>query len=226
MNKFPNEQVSRLEVTVDDAVAVRVHQRLADLVRDTDRVLERQPMALGLLEQIFERATGHELAYHKEAAIVLADVIDIDDVGMLAELAHRTRLAPHPGPAVVVKSIGLDQRKRHIALQASVMRQIDDLAAALAEQAFDLVSPPGECGRRGWLRACQVGLPYARGSLSVDLEDRRAPCLRFISADSKTVLTSSEEPDGLRHSRRATLFALLGQRDRLAVATCKRGGNR
>src|SRR5689334_5747566 len=48
-------------------------ERLADLVRDADRVSEWQPMALGLLEQVFERATCHVLAYDKESACVLTD---------------------------------------------------------------------------------------------------------------------------------------------------------
>ncbi len=150
---------------MDDAPAVRVDQRLADLVRDAQRVFERQPMAIGLLEQIFERATRHVLAYDKEPARVLADVIDIDDVGMLAELAHRARLAPHAGLAVIVKTVGLDQRKRDFAFQPSVARQINELAAALAEQALDFVSPAGERSRQRWLRACQVDLRYACASL-------------------------------------------------------------
>ena len=73
--------------------------------------------------------------------------------------------APHPGLAVIVKPVGLDQRKRDIALEASITREVNELAAAFAEQALDLISTAGKLGRQRWLRACQVDLPYAGASL-------------------------------------------------------------
>ena len=57
------------------------------------------------------------------------------DVRVVAEAPHRLRLALHAGEPVGVEAFGLDQGERHVAVQLRVVREVDALAPALAEEA-------------------------------------------------------------------------------------------
>ena len=91
-------------------------------------------------------------------AVLLADVVDGNDVEMGAEATHSLGFAADTGQAGCVQPLGLDQAEGHVAVQASVVRQVGPLLAALAQEALDLVAADGErggwCGggRRCWRR--------------------------------------------------------------------------
>jgi len=76
------------------------------------------------------------------AALVLADVVHRHDVRMVAEPRHGTGLAPHVGGRRLAR-VGrlriLEDRDRHVAIELAVVREIDPLAAAVAEQPHDPV---------------------------------------------------------------------------------------
>ena len=85
--------VARLEVAVDDVVGVRVRQAAADRLRDLQRPLDGQRQV-----EAIDGAAGHVLADDVGLARLLADVVDRDDVRVVAEAAHSLRLAPHREP--------------------------------------------------------------------------------------------------------------------------------
>ena len=65
-------------------------------------------MILSLLEQPLEIAPGHVLGDDVGPAVLLADVVDGDDVGVVAQAAHRLRLAVDSDQAGLVQALRLD----------------------------------------------------------------------------------------------------------------------
>ena len=98
-------------------------------------------------QQPFDVAALHVLADDVGLAVLVADVVDGDDVRMVAEAAHRLRLAADARQPVGVQPLGLDHGEGHVAVELRVVGQVDPLAAALAQEALDLVAAAGE-GRR------------------------------------------------------------------------------
>ena len=64
--------------------------------------------------------------------------------GVVAELRHRLRLALHARQPLRVEALGLDHGEGDVALQLLVVREVDALAPALAEEAPHGVAPAGE----------------------------------------------------------------------------------
>ena len=148
-----------LEVAVDNPACVRVLQCLGYLVGHAQRLPEGQAVVSGLLQQAGQISSRHvlrdDVRLRAPAQIVLfADVEDGDDVRMVAEATHGLCLPAHACKTGLVQTLGLDQRKRYVAVQLRVMRQVNSLARTLAQETLDLVSPRGERGGQvdGWLR--------------------------------------------------------------------------
>jgi hypothetical protein len=89
-------------------------------------------------------AAGHVLADDVWLAVVLADVVDGDDVGVAAELAHGLRLALNAGEAGVVEALGLNDGHGDLAVEALVVGEVDALASAFAEEVFHVVAAARE----------------------------------------------------------------------------------
>jgi hypothetical protein len=144
--------VSRLEVAVDDALAVGVLQRPAHLVGDADRLGEGDTVALRLFDQALHVATGHELAHQVWLAPLLADVVDAHDVGVVAQPPHGLGLALDADQAILVEAVGLDEGEGHVAVELGVVGEVDAFLAALAQESNDLVpavDKRGGLGRKG-----------------------------------------------------------------------------
>ena len=111
-----------------------------------------------MVDEILDRAALHELGDDVGLSRLLADVVDGDHIGVVAQAAHRLGFAADAGQAGGVQALGLDQGKGHVAVEAGVVGQVDPLPTALAQEALDLVAPGGEGGgdsgsgrrRRGW----------------------------------------------------------------------------
>jgi hypothetical protein len=77
---------------------------------------------------------------------------------MVAQLAHRLRLAPHARQAFGVQAVGLDDGDGDVTREPFIVRQVDALAPTFAEEAPDGVAAAGEgSGKRHssgsmWLR--------------------------------------------------------------------------
>ena len=139
--------VSRFQITVHDAARVRVLEAGADLLGDTHHLLDRQPVIFSPLQHRRQIAAGHVLRDDVRVPLVVAGVEHGHDVRVIAEPPHRLRLALHARASVGVEALRLDHGKRHVAVEPRVVRQVDLLAPALAEEALYHVASTGECGR-------------------------------------------------------------------------------
>src|SRR5262249_62309924 len=137
------------EAAVQDARPGRVPECPADRVREPQHLLERQPALVAAREEVLDRAATHQLADDERLGALLAHVVDGHDVGMVAEPAHGPRLAPHARQPCRVEPIGLDERDRDVALEPRVVRDVDALLAALADEAAHVVAAAAERGGRG-----------------------------------------------------------------------------
>ena len=97
--------------------------------------------------------------------------------GVVAEAAHRLRLAADADDAVGVEAVGLDQREGDVAVELGVVREVDALLGALAEEGADGVAAAGERrgqrrrggrgpGARSWTRVARQRMRRIRGRTS------------------------------------------------------------
>ena len=134
---------------MDDPVGVGVLERLADAVRDLERRRDVDPPLRRLLEQAFERPARHVLADDERLTALLADVVDRDDVRVVAQPRHRLGFPSDPEPPALVEAPRLDQGDRHVAVEHGVVREVDPLAPSFAEVALDEVAAAGDPHGRG-----------------------------------------------------------------------------
>jgi hypothetical protein len=172
---FGEPDVPGLQVPVDHTAFVRVLEGMAELFADAQHFPDGEPPALGLPEADVQVAPGHVLAHDVELPLVLADVVDGDDVGVVAEAPHRLRLAADPDAAGLVQALGLDQRQRDVAVEPLVPGQVDALLGSLAHETLHPVAAGGKRGRSAGLRGgcflCRSG--KFRATLAAELELRR-----------------------------------------------------
>src|SRR5262245_40909771 len=132
--------VAWLQIAMDDAMLVRVTESAAQLVRHAEHSVDREPAAVRSTHRLLHRAANHVLAHDVGLPALVPDIIDRNDVGMIAEPRHRADLALQPSERGRIEVVGLQRRERHIALKPGVVREIDDLLRTLAEQATHLVT--------------------------------------------------------------------------------------
>ncbi len=152
--------VGRLDVTVDDAVAVRVLQALEDADGHLHGALGQQ-LATGV-EEFAERGAvyvlHHDVRDGDPVDVVLARVVDRDDRGMV-ERGGRLGLPAEPGlEGRVAREVRAQRLHRHGAAEAGVMREVDLRHATAAEHLAQLV-PAAEATRlfHSYLPALSVG---------------------------------------------------------------------
>ena len=125
------KRFARLDVAVDDAVAVRGVERVGDLDTEIEQVVERQRTAR---EPLLQRLAFEQLHHHELLAVVLADVVQRADVRVaqrrddprLAQKAlHRLRIAAE---------LRRQQLQRHVTTEPGVFRFVDHAHAAAAER--------------------------------------------------------------------------------------------
>jgi hypothetical protein len=128
--------VARLDVAVDDAPVVGVLEGLGNLGGYLEALVDGKPVVRGLVYEILHRAALHELGDDVGLSRFLADVVDGDHIGVVAQTAHRLGLAADTGQAGCVQALGLDQGEGHVAVEPGVVGQADPLLAALAQERF------------------------------------------------------------------------------------------
>ena len=111
--------VGGLQVAVDDPACVGVLERPADVDRDRDRPLELELAPGAIVERPLQVAAADVLADDERNPAVLAGVEHADDVRMLAELAHRERLAPGAGEHRLRDVLGVEHGDRDVATSPS-----------------------------------------------------------------------------------------------------------
>ena len=132
--------VGRFDVAMHDAFAVRVAERVGGAGDDRHHFLRLQQVAL--LGERYQVAALQELHGDEAVVVLLARVVDGDDVGV-RELARGLRLAEeallHPGDLVGLELLRQRQRlDRHLAPDLRVLAEIDHAHRALAELLLDL----------------------------------------------------------------------------------------
>ncbi len=131
---FIEHDVGRLHVAVDDALAVRVRQRLREAPHDLDGLPDVPPLPFGLFRQgRGEGSARDEGRCDVILRAVLAGVVDGDDVGV-AQVGGSLGLAQEALDALLgVEHVRLGHLQRHFPVQLGIIRLVDDAERALAE---------------------------------------------------------------------------------------------
>ncbi len=199
-----DHQVGRLDVAVDDALAVGLGQPAGHLLGDVGRLVHRQRPALDLAAQGLAVVAGHGEV--EPAVLGLAHLEDRAEVGVV-ERRGRPRLLQEAGLGHrVARQLRRQELERHRAAEPGVLGLVDHAHAAAAQELQDAVGadrPAGE-GVAGLRRAPAEGV--ARGLRQ--LEQRRVvPGHRFRR--SRSGQRAQIPPQGL-HARVAAV-RLLGE---------------
>jgi hypothetical protein len=136
-----DEDVVGLEVAVDDALHVRARERAQDRDHDLHRAGVRQ--ALAVLGQVGERLAAQELEHDVRRAAVLADLVDHDDVVVLAERGGARLDAEPLGLFGLVRLQELD---RDAAAEPDIAGEEHAPHPALADHLDDLVLVDPDAG--------------------------------------------------------------------------------
>ena len=143
---------------MDDAPAVGVGQRLGDVVRDADRVLDRelalacQPAAECLPLDVRHRVVQQLLRF--------AGIVEGQNEGMV-EPSGRADLAQEPFDADGRRELGMEHLEGDRAIEFPVMGEVDRRHPPATERALDRVTPFEGCLQVSKL-VCH-GIPPARG---------------------------------------------------------------
>ncbi len=123
-----DQDVVRLDVAVDEPLLVRRREAAAGLDPRDERGLPRAGL---LAAQVAERPAVDELHRHEHAPLVLADLVDGDDV-RVREPGHHLRLAHEAGPILGIEPPRRDELEGDAAVELRVVGRIDDAHPALA----------------------------------------------------------------------------------------------
>ena len=133
-----DEHVVRLDVAVDDAVAMREPQRGEDLPRVVDRDRDRRRPARD--DQLLQRAAVEVLHRDVVRPLRLAAVVDRDDV-RLREPGRVLRLAAEALDELLVGGVAVvEDLDRDAAAELLILREVDVRHPTRAELADDLVA--------------------------------------------------------------------------------------
>ena len=161
-----DQDVRRLDVAVGDVVVVREPERSGDFARDLGGLLRRE--LLVRRQDLGECAPLHLLHHDEVGALVLAPVVDVDDVGV-REAGGRLRFAAESLDEVGVGGeLGEQHLDGDLAVEQEIARGEDVGHAAASDPLVDLVpvvddrrlpvvrhwllSPPRDVGTQRWAR--------------------------------------------------------------------------
>ena len=134
---FIEQNVLGLHITMHDVALMRVGQRGGDLSSPGQRLIGGQGSAV--LERGLEVRSLHVAHDHVVEAVVLAEVVDVDDVGVI-KLRDRARLTLKPCPEVLrVCELRPDELDGTEYVQLCVVGFVDLSHAASAKRLNDLV---------------------------------------------------------------------------------------
>ena len=144
-----------------DALGVCELQAATHLAGYLEGPFQGNPVFWRIVNQPLD-VVRHQRQDHVGLAVLITEVMYRQDVGVVAEPAHRLGLSGDAGPGGLVQSLGLDEREGHVPVQDAVVGQVDLLLAALAEELLDLVAAAGEgAGLVGWRTLRSQNLVWA-----------------------------------------------------------------
>jgi hypothetical protein len=121
---------------VHDARVVRDREGTGDLDQDVDPLLGRDA---GVADQRAQAPALDQLHHHVRRAVVLADVVDRNDVRVI-ELGHRAGLAHQPGPGLLLFGPLVQHLERDPAIEPLVVGAEDAAHPPLADRILDPVA--------------------------------------------------------------------------------------
>ena len=190
-----HEDVLGLDVAVEHPRFVRRIERPGDLDRRGGRVVPRHRALLG--QTIAERAPRHEL--HDDVGLLVVGepgAVHGDDVRMARERAHRHALTLEPVPRRLVGGSDREDLQGDSALEAGLVRLVDDTEAAATDLDGILEAGDGDGSRRPSPRSrirhpqplCSVNAPDGAADHTDDphpvMGTARAPALCSTCADA------------------------------------------
>ena len=131
------QDVLRLEVAVDDALAVRVVQRERKVVQNAPRVFGRETLLRA--QSLGERFAVHVLHDDVDEVLRFAERVHGDDVGMAEPCRHPCLTTEPLAMLVRRRELVTQHLDRDQSMEGDVAREKDDPHAAAAELAHDLV---------------------------------------------------------------------------------------
>jgi len=135
LSRRSHHHIVRLEVAVDDLLAVRGGEREGDLFAETE--LAREARALAVRRQLAERLALDVFEDEKVRLGRLDEVVDLADGGV-ADFREQPCLAQEARlDALAHPLLGADRLDRHVALQAGIKPEIHLAHATAAEAGFD-----------------------------------------------------------------------------------------
>jgi hypothetical protein len=138
--------VAGLQVTVHDAAAVRLVERVGDFDSNAQSLVWRQRLARQARGQGF----AFQVLHHQEVhAVLAADIVENADVGVL-QARDGPGLTLKPGAEIRIRTeVGGKDFDGDGALQPRVARLVDLAHAARAQCADDLIRPELGAGGQG-----------------------------------------------------------------------------
>ncbi len=138
--------VSWLEVPLHDTVLVGVLEALGDLLRDRDRIVDRDG---AVAESRGEVLAFDQLEREGDDAVRLLEAVDGGDPGMV-ERGEDVRFAPQAGDALaVLREGGRQHLDRNVASELGIPRTKHLAHAACAEGREHLVGTESDAGSEG-----------------------------------------------------------------------------
>jgi hypothetical protein len=153
---FVEQQVLRLDVTMDDALVVGELQRVAQRRHDGQRLLRRELSRAQKLAQIH---AIHEFHEQKIKPARLSKVVNGNDVRMVQRGKGLSLARESFGKLRVTHAFGCEKLQGHKTIQGLLPRFIDHTHAAASEtfENFELRKMRGDLfGRQWWLRGGRV----------------------------------------------------------------------
>ena len=132
---FSQQDVAGLEVPVHDALGVCELQAATHLAGYLEGPFQGNPVFWRIVNQPLD-VVRHQRQDHVGLAVLITEVMYRQDVGVVAEPAHRLGLSGDAGPGGLVQSLGLDEREGHVPVQDAVVGQVDLLLAALRRRSW------------------------------------------------------------------------------------------
>ena len=170
---------------MDDAVLVRGFERLGDLPRHRQRLVDGEGAAR---DSIGERRAFDQLHHQRVLAAGILEAVDLRDVRMI-ERREELRFPAEPRQAIgIVGDGGQQDLDRHVAIQLRIARAIDLAHPTRADARRDLVAAEPLAlevsGSARLRRTARPAFPESSAACSCDASNRSASW-RSVSSPSQ-----------------------------------------
>src|SRR4030042_3794027 len=159
-------------IAVDTPLAGGILQAPADSLGNTDCLLDGQAALRGFFNQAFAITTGHDRNNDVGLSFMVPQIVDSNDVGLVAESPHDLGFPAEAEASTVIQFLGLYQSKGHIPVQYLIMDEVDLLLTPLSEELLDLIAAVDKGsghGRRWWWCCLRCWLPQGMATPETEL---------------------------------------------------------